>query len=70
MSSKTNSVEITKSIRDGKDVLNDIPADQRKINFVDELETKTPGDTPKDQLRTGSDPFSALGINVGLKIRF
>lgn len=69
MSSKINSLEITKSTRDGKDVLNDIPADQRKINYVDEIETKT-DETPKDQLRTGSNPFSALGINVGLKIRF
>jgi hypothetical protein len=37
---------------------------------VDELETQTPGDAPKDQLRGGSNPFDALGINVGLKIRF
>jgi opacity protein-like surface antigen len=69
MSSKANSVEITKYTLNGKDRLNDIPADDRKFNYVDEIETK-PGETPKDQLRAFTIPFSALGINVGLKIRF
>lgn len=70
MTSKHNSIEITKSTLNEKDILSDLPAEQKKINYVDELEIKSPGDEPKDQLRTGSNPFDALGINVGLKIRF
>lgn len=74
LTAKLNSTEITKMTRDGKNILSDQHPNTTKYKTVDNIQNENSvsgiSTYNPNQLRTTTTPFSSLGFNIGIKLRF